>query len=71
MQTALDRWKVGWELCTGPLAPEDLRRIGFVKQAAIELWYLAKRAIDETAVVPSSSATVLPDTQTLPTFIPA
>jgi hypothetical protein len=49
MQTALDRWKIGWEICIGPLAPEDLRRIGFVKHAAIELWYLAKRQVDDVA----------------------
>lgn len=47
MYTALNRWKIGWDLCTGPLAPEDLERIGFVKHAAIELWYPAKKTVDE------------------------
>lgn len=47
MQTALGRWKIGWDLCTGPLAPEDVEQIGFVKHAAIELWYLARKTVDE------------------------
>ncbi|PCG92123.1 Transcription factor [Penicillium occitanis (nom. inval.)] len=53
MQTALDRWKIGWDLCTGPLAPEDVERIGFVKHAAIELWYLARKTVDEAATTKS------------------
>lgn len=53
MQTALDRWKIGWDLCTGPLAPEDVERVGFVKHAAIELWYLARKTVDEAATTKS------------------
>lgn len=47
MKAALFRWKIGWDLCTGPLAPEDVERLGFVKQASIELWYLARKTVDD------------------------
>jgi hypothetical protein len=46
MNIALERWKMGWDLCTGNLAPEYLQQTGFMNDAAIEFWHLAKAILE-------------------------
>jgi hypothetical protein len=47
---ALDRWKTAWDICTAPTAPEDLDHTGFMKDAAIELQYLAQAIVEQSPV---------------------